>query len=768
MLGVFHGGADWRGGAQLDPRLSLGGKRSGTRVAVYSPRVVAGLRGVRVVALGPGCGVGLGQLRSVGDDGLQWTPPGGTAGDVVTVPANARAVVHGGDNDFQYVEVERLDALPLGGAMVVQSVEVFNNALGGRDFTEAENTSGVTQYGAVFLKNEGDTTIASLKAWVDSSSDAGFSVGLEAVDGNGDVPLPADDTTAPTGITWTALTTEAGSVEVTGLAAGAAVCLRWKRVLAADNGGTARLANRAVLSVDGEELTLGGLCRVKEGEGVYVVLLKEGERPVYPDDLAWFGDAGDFEVTGLALATGTVYVHALQISGYGVLGPVTETVLTIDADGEQVENPPQPPEVAGVVSIADGGVLVTALYDPAREGEPEEVDARRANAWTVRLTSDGTDPAGVDPVYVAMEATEGTALEALAYESGAILDGAPVRVLVGVERDLSWPGWTATVTLNGAQVVPPGSSGYTGTGVFSFLGPDLVQLVITHTVPLANTGDIELWSGAVGVNGTLVRRLGSANTTLTMTLTRAEFVEYTATAHYLVVVNTAGDDIRGDIVVTAPELAGYEGSGVETTCTHKISGVGRVKARAFAGAEGVEFAPAVGESDTEVIDAGKGIELVYGPGSLELWGNGVLCMRLVWRGYGHADNGVYIPTGFEVRIGTYTGGDAGETDVVGFDAWDGSNKEVVLRARGENLAVWDVETMVVKLNSVAVSAAGMSSGSYGGEQGAYARYAESLVSVFDPENEGALGLVSLAALTGAMAMRGKWDFGKDEAGVLAV
>jgi hypothetical protein len=349
-----------------------------------------------------------------------------------------------------------------------------------------------------------------------------------------------------------------------------------------------------------------------------------------------------------------------------------------------------------------------------------------------------------------------------------LLDGAPVRVAVRVIRATGWVDYEEALAINGTQMVPPNASAKSGTATFTFEDYGTIQLTVLHNLGVGEIGEVALYEGDVGATGTYVRRLSlnQANGFL-MTFTRAEMEEYTATPHYIVVEDLGGDDIRADLVLPGWEGVSAAGPWVEASCTHMVSGVRRVKARAFSGAEALDFAPVAGESGTQVIDATQDLQLVYAPGSVSIEVDGVLLARAIWRGVGHESNGLYIPTEFEVNVEAYAGASGDEMAPLALGVWDESNKEVLLRVRGTAVAKWDVETMTVTIMSGLVSDTGMTRGSYGGEQGVYARWAESLLSVFDPESEGALAVVSVD-VDGRVQLRGKLDFSLDAAAVAAV
>jgi hypothetical protein len=200
--------------------------------------------------------------------------------------------------------------------------------------------------------------------------------------------------------------------------------------------------------------------------------------------------------------------------------------------------------------------------------------------------------------------------------------------------------------------------------------------------------------------------------------------------------------------------------------THKIDGVSAPRAWAFAGnAAGLWFGKAGDGTGTITVDAGKGIAWYYSSGSLRLQADGKVLFRMIYRGANHPDNGFYIPAEYEVTLEAYDGGDAGENDAVGFGTWDGSNKEVVLRARGQNLAVFDVVTMQATINALTVDDADISMEDFGY---IYTGYNQSLYSPFDEEYQRNRPMAALMAETGELRVRGKLEFTMNEAAILAL
>jgi hypothetical protein len=616
--------------------------------------MVNGIRGLSVVELGPGNALGVGTITAATGDSLIWTPPGGEAGAAVTVLRGERAVLAGADSDAAYVVVQRTDSLPMGGAVAVQVMEGYNNAIGGRDTTTAELAAGITLYAGVFLRNEDTVAWDSIKAWIDVDCDPSVAVALEDTDGSGDIQEITDDEDSPTGLTFSTSTSEGGASIISSVAVGDSVGLWIQRTIEADGDASGRrpvrIKVKMVRTGDDITVTLTGLFR-SAGVGGFIVSVEDTP----PGDTItplWVGAAGDWDIDDLDLVEGIHYFAGFAVNEYNIYSAGTVQQVTIDDVGDVSLNPPRPPGGVSVNSVSLTDARITATYAPEFEGDDiDEINDQRGNEWLVYITTDGTDPLLATPEVVDMEYETGDLPEFLSWDSDPILDDSPVRVAVKVRRN------------EGAGVVQD------------------------STATLASM-------------------------------------------------------------------------------THKIDGVSAPRAWAFAGnAAGLWFGKAGDGTGTITVDAGKGITWYYSPGSLRLQANGKVLFRMIYRGANHPDNGFYIPAEYEVTLEAYDGGDAGENDAVGFDTWDGSNKEVVLRARGQNLAVFDVVTMQATINALTVDDADISMEDFGY---IYTGYNQSLYSPFDEEYQRNRPMAALMAETGELRVRGKLEFTMNEAAILAL
>ncbi len=122
--------------------------------------------------------------------------------------------------------------------------------------------------------------------------------------------------------------------------------------------------------------------------------------------------------------------------------------------------------------------------------------------------------------------------------------------------------YSCVINFNGSQMVPSNGASATGQATIEFVDATNATFILQHNV--LDSGDISVFKGAPGETGTLVRRLGSDNTILFMTWTKAELEDYTSEPHYIQVDSQSGasSSIRGDIVGCAFDDGVEEGEGI--------------------------------------------------------------------------------------------------------------------------------------------------------------------------------------------------------------
>jgi hypothetical protein len=230
-LGLFLTG----GASNTDPDASLGGVKSSTRARGLGCIVTSPIPGIRIDNVYPACEEGDG-LLSVGSDSasLLFTPPDGLEGSAVPILEGETKVITGTDSD-KAIRVSREadypDLVPLSAATLT-FVDVMNGVLGQSNLTSAQRAAGRTTYRALMLYGQG--SVENIKLWVPpvGGAQAVFSLALEDASG-GALQTIANETTAPTGVTWSTPTTEAAALIVPVLSAGGMKGLWLRRVFPA-------------------------------------------------------------------------------------------------------------------------------------------------------------------------------------------------------------------------------------------------------------------------------------------------------------------------------------------------------------------------------------------------------------------------------------------------------------------------------------------------------------------------------------------------------
>lgn len=145
----------------------------------------------------------------------------------------------------------------LGGAK--SSTEVVDNTDNNLfdDVSGAEHTAGRTEYRAIYIHNaHGSLTLTSAVVWIQSDtsgadSDLSIAVGTAAV--NGTEQTVANETTAPTGVTWSdAAVSRATGLALGDLPAGQHKAVWLRRTISA--GSTAQAADTCSVQAGGDTL----------------------------------------------------------------------------------------------------------------------------------------------------------------------------------------------------------------------------------------------------------------------------------------------------------------------------------------------------------------------------------------------------------------------------------------------------------------------------------------------------------------------------------
>ena len=139
-------------------------------------------------------------------------------------------------------------ALSLGGVKSSTSASNYFD-----DVSSAEASSGDTEYRCVYVHNAHATlTLIGAKVFIQAntpSSDTDVAIGLGSSAINGTEQTVADESTAPTGVSFSAPTTFAGGLAIGDLAAGAHKAVWVRRTV---NAGAAAYADSFTLRVQGD------------------------------------------------------------------------------------------------------------------------------------------------------------------------------------------------------------------------------------------------------------------------------------------------------------------------------------------------------------------------------------------------------------------------------------------------------------------------------------------------------------------------------------
>jgi len=117
----------------------------------------------------------------------------------------------------------------------------------------AEALAGDTEYRAIFLLNNGDKDLVGVKLWISDQATSGvLALALDGAGKNADAEVEVDESTAPTGETFSSPTDVGSAITVPDLAVGDRHAVWVRRVIGAATGGVALASNTAELRVDYE------------------------------------------------------------------------------------------------------------------------------------------------------------------------------------------------------------------------------------------------------------------------------------------------------------------------------------------------------------------------------------------------------------------------------------------------------------------------------------------------------------------------------------
>lgn len=190
------------GAANADPNLALGGDRSSTRVLSQAAAWNAtGISGLTLVEAN-GNVVGQGSLTYDPAYGLAWKPPG------VAFQTNYYALTDGAENVVGYqgqtIAVDVVTA-SLPGATTTEQVDITAPALNTLidDVSKAEAVSGDTEYRCLYCLNLTASAI-TVTLWLKQKPASGVNLQIGLEPQYDAAQTIADESTAPTGVTFSA------------------------------------------------------------------------------------------------------------------------------------------------------------------------------------------------------------------------------------------------------------------------------------------------------------------------------------------------------------------------------------------------------------------------------------------------------------------------------------------------------------------------------------------------------------------------------------
>lgn len=216
-LNIYLTGVATEGDAQADPDASLGGKRSGTLVQAFNVAGLSNVTGVVIDDVSPSCGAGSATLAftSAGTT-LAFTAPGDTAGSTVDVSADGTYEIY--SNDASKYIIVTVTAASLPGSNQSDSLTLTNFVENLFDSVgSGEAQAGDTEYRAVMVRNDSAYTMYSMIVWILTNTpfaDDTVEIGIEAADGNGDIQSVANESTAPTSVSFSAPADEANALSI--------------------------------------------------------------------------------------------------------------------------------------------------------------------------------------------------------------------------------------------------------------------------------------------------------------------------------------------------------------------------------------------------------------------------------------------------------------------------------------------------------------------------------------------------------------------------
>jgi hypothetical protein len=446
-LGLYLTGTEATAAQSHDA--SLGGARSLVEVTDLRWKISSPYPGVVVEAVSGACGEGTAYIRATAAGSLAFTAPGDTEGAAVAIANGESKVLESGGSASKWVRVYRASstdfAFGTSLGMRLKLVQSANNAIAHDNVTDAERTAGHNSYRGLMLWAHGGVAIDNIKVWIGDA--LGTEVGWEAPS-TADLVIQviANDTTAPTGVTFDGGTTSGTGLSLARLEPWESYGLWIHRTVAAATPAT----HEATIAIN-LQYDVAGVTYTRQYAGRYGIA---------DDSLVGYvlyaGEDAPPDFAGAAAATSATepFTYALTPPGSGTTdfrlvcrwrnayGLISQNVYSwnfeIDSTGALVNSPLAPPEDVTLTQLPGGYVDVEAVYYAPRDASPAD---------TFRVYSKAAaDPApGVDTPAEVLVSPEGipslghgsmwgAPVYGLKYRLGPYAWGTDLRVLVTAYR----------------------------------------------------------------------------------------------------------------------------------------------------------------------------------------------------------------------------------------------------------------------------------------------------------------------------------------------
>jgi len=234
----------------------------------------------------------------------------------------------------------------------------------------------------------------------------GIRIAVEAPGADGDIQTIANDSTSPTGRTWSTAITSAAGLTTGNLAPLGNYGLWIHREIPAGAKASYNQESKIIILVNAFQQVYYGLYRIAEaGVALYSVWRGTDAMPDLTAAATGTSATLPFNVATVPPGAGvrTYYLIARYTDAYGLTSYNTfPHTVTINAAGTQLNATITPPQNVSLTEIGSGYVNLRATY-------PRGIDATNADYFRYYVTTDGTDPvAGVTPrVSVEMRIGQG-------------------------------------------------------------------------------------------------------------------------------------------------------------------------------------------------------------------------------------------------------------------------------------------------------------------------------------------------------------------------